>query len=99
PRPDVLPVRHVVDLGDVDHLLVGAGQRLLRRHVAVQIVEAHAEVERQAPDRPLILREDAEVQPQAIFFVVRIRAEDDRRGDLPVTYDIEPRVWYAHWLP
>ena len=55
-RREVLPVRHVVDLVVVPRGDERNGRQVLGRHIRVVIVEPQAQVERQALDRPAILR-------------------------------------------
>ena len=74
PRGDVVVVRGTVDGVDGERVREPALGVGLLRDVAVQVVPAHAQVERQAVDRPLVLREHREL--------VRPLVRQARRGVL-----------------
>ena len=65
PRSDVLVVRHVLDLREVERADEATRRPVLSRHGAVDVVEAHAQVRRQPLQRPLVLRVESQVHLDA----------------------------------
>ena len=85
-RIEVGPRRHVGDA--VEPPLRQPAERVrgdrLRRHVGVEVLEARAEVEREATNRPLILRVEPEVGPHPVLERVRRRVLREADGDAVV---------------
>ena len=71
-RRDVVPVGDVGDGVEVARRHEPAGRHVLLRDRRVEVIEPHAGAERQAPGRPRVLEEQAEVG-------VHVRAAVDRR--------------------
>ena len=72
-RAPVLPVRHIRHCGEGTVLDEPRGRNVLLGNVRVEVIEPHAVVQRQAPNRPLILRVDAHVGLDTLVIVVRRR--------------------------
>ena len=71
PRPDVLPARHVLDRVELPWADEPAAGRFLLLDLVVQVIEAHAGVDREPLHRPGILRVQAEVGHQTLLRDIR----------------------------
>ena len=66
PRRDVSPIRHPAGLGERACRDEPAGGQILLRNLAIEVVEADAEVQRDVLQRPRVLRVQAEVRVQML---------------------------------
>ena len=97
PRADVMPIRQVGLLGEAYLREEEPGGPRRRRSVRVEVVVAHAEVQRDPVECPLILREYPQVRPH-VGVIIRLRGRHPEPHRHPVAHlelNREVRVKHA----